>query len=109
MPAASTFVGLAFDHPVKDYDGGSEDLAVYRLGDDGTPDLAELRRVADQLGILSETLPFQNAHSQDFPQVTRETEVKGSTLLSKEKPANRAKRKKKKKKKMAKASKRRNR
>ena len=67
MPNATTFIGMAFDHPAKDYAGGSEDLAVYLRPEDSEVDLAELRRIADEIGILSSDLPMRHSSIQEFP------------------------------------------
>lgn len=68
MPAATTFVGMAFDHPVKDYAGFSEDLAIYQWTEGAEVDMAALRRLADDVGILAEDLQLQRSWAQDFPQ-----------------------------------------
>lgn len=70
-PSATTFVGIAFDHPSKDYVGGSEDLVTYQWDKDAVPDINELRRVADAAGIISNKLKTHHFHSSDFPAATR--------------------------------------
>lgn len=100
MPEATTFIGMAFDHPVKDYAGYSEDLAVYRLTEDAEVDLVELRRLADDVGILAENLPLQHSWTQDFPHQRPESPAA---------PIPRSRKKAKGRNKMAKASRRKNR
>lgn len=53
-PAGTKFVGIAFDDPHKDYQGGSEDLFVL-IRETWTPeDLAELERQRKDLGLWAE-------------------------------------------------------
>lgn len=103
MVHATMFVGMAFDHPAKEYGGASEDLIVYRLPDGGITNREELRRVADELGILAESLPLQHRHTQDFPAVHHQR------AATPKKPRGACERKAKARRKMAKASKRKNR
>ena len=100
MPEATTFIGMAFDHPVKDYAGYSEDLAVYRLPEDAEVDLVELRRLADGVGVLAEDLPLQHSWTQDFPRQRPESPAA---------PSPRSRKKAKGRNKMAKTSRRKNR
>lgn len=102
----TTFVGMAFDHPVKDYDGGSEDLMVLRpppLTEEDRIRLNELRR---ELGILSDTVTMQRYHATEYPQFGAAEPGEGMThefvLRSKRK-------KEKNKKRVASASRKRNR
>jgi hypothetical protein len=86
MPEAKTFVGLAFDHPVKDYRGGSEDLAIYQWDAEAVPDMVELRRIADGIGILAEDLKLNEARTWDFPaSESRKATPQGKSKNSKRK------------------------
>lgn len=100
MPEALTFIGMAFDHPVKDYAGYSEDLAIYRLTEDAEVDLVELRRLADDMNILAVNLPLQHSWTQDFPHQRPESPAA---------PVPRSQKKAKGRNKMAKASRHKNR
>lgn len=51
-PEGKTFIGIAVDHPTKNYSGRSEDLLVYTPGELTEADLAELRGIADSADIL---------------------------------------------------------
>lgn len=64
---ASTFVGVAIDHPDKDYEGGSEDLGIFEF--DETHDLEELRRIAKSAGILHEDSPLVRRRSSEYPEI----------------------------------------
>lgn len=101
IPEATTFVGLGFDHPAKTYAGGSEDLAIFVWRDGEVPDMVELRRMADDVGILPETLAFQHAHELEFPQGRKQLPETNTKPLGGKK--------KKKRSNMAKASRRKNR
>jgi hypothetical protein len=103
MAEATMFVGMAFDHPIKVYGGFSEDLIVYRLQEGGVTNREELRRIADDLGILSESLPLQHRHTQDFPAVRHER------VAAPDKPYSASENKSKIRRKMARASRKKNR
>jgi hypothetical protein len=67
FPEASTFVGIATDHPIKDYPGGSEDLFIYRCSEFTEEERLETERYRNELGILPDSLEAQHKHDDEFP------------------------------------------
>ena len=106
---ATTFVGLGFDHPVKNYEGGSEDLMVLRPPPLTEGDRVRLNALRQELGILSDTVTMQRYHATEYPpndNVLADDSVRHDSVAR----ANRKKDKSRKnKKKVSAASKRRNR
>lgn len=102
----TTFVGFGFDHPIKTYKGGSEDLMVLRpppMAEDDRINLAELCR---KLGFFTDAVTEQRYHSTEYPQI----EVPLQRVGPKREPNARSKNKKEKsKRKAAAASRKRNR
>jgi hypothetical protein len=109
FPEANTFVGIAFDHPSKEYSGSSEDLFIYRCEVLSAEERAETEKYREDLGILSDSLVPQNFHEDEFPQVV-ESERGASSAEAKNgaKEKERA-RSHKRKRNIAKASRRKNR
>lgn len=109
FPDADTFVGIAFDHPSKDYAGSSEDLFIYRCAVLSDEERAETEKYRKELNILADSLVPQKLHEDEFPQILeRERKAAGSEIKSQAKSGERA-RHLKRKRDMAKASRRRNR
>jgi hypothetical protein len=69
FPEAGTFVGIAFDHPLKNYSGASEDLVIYRSESLSSEDRADIEAHRKELNIFSASLIPQNLHQDEFPQV----------------------------------------
>lgn len=71
FPGATTFIGIGLDHPVKDYEGESEDLFIYQpkaaLSDEERQELEERRK---ELGILPDDLKATHTHDDEFPNVS---------------------------------------
>ncbi len=66
-PDGVQFIGLAMDHPVKNYPGSSEDLMVWTWTE-FTPEVRqELERMRQELGILGERMTQAEAHADEFP------------------------------------------
>lgn len=106
LPEGSTFIGIALDHPDKDYRGASEDLFVYLceyLDEDARE---EAERYRHELGILPDDRELKRMKSSEYPSfVTR-----ADTRIDPEKRRReREEKTKRNRAKAAKASKRRNR
>lgn len=108
FPEPTRFIGIAVDHPVKDYPGMSEDLMLYDSPSELTVEArAEAEHLREQLGIFGNGLTEQAFHADEFPSArasphpSQPLESGGSS-----KPAQKVK---KRKSKIAKASARRNR
>lgn len=71
IPGANTFVGMAFDHPVRDYAGSSEDLFIYKCDELTDEQRAETERYRQELGILPDNLEPQDRHAEEFPSVAQ--------------------------------------
>ncbi|MBC8745351.1 MULTISPECIES: hypothetical protein [Paraburkholderia] len=111
-PLGTVFVGVAFDNPHKDYQGGSEDLLVWTQENWTDDELAELEAKRRELGIWRKSMETWHYHQDEFPQATRH--VGRQPMVSVGEHASRQTQEKKKEtekriKKMKKASKRRNR
>jgi len=68
FPGATTFIGIGLDHPVKHYEGGSEDLYIYEpkaaLSDEERQEVEKYRK---ELGILPDDLKASHRHDDEFP------------------------------------------
>ena len=110
FPAAKTFIGLAFDHPVKDYEGLSEDLFVYQCDDLSEDERAETERHRVELGILGDGLQTTHVHDDEFPQETALNHPSGTAdILDGDRLGSKREHRKKHKRTITKASRRRNR
>ncbi|MBN3757499.1 hypothetical protein G3N95_31550 [Paraburkholderia sp. Tr-20389] len=106
FPEGTTFIGLAFDHPNKNYRGSSEDLFVFNCEHFSDEDRAEAERYRRDLGIVREGLEVKRMHASEYPDFitradTAAQDAKFAQARQEKRKRNRAK--------MAKASKRRNR
>lgn len=66
---AKTIIALGFDHPLKDYQGGSEDVCVYIRDEYTEEERAELERLRSELGIYADSSPPRESRSLQFPAV----------------------------------------
>lgn len=108
FPTAHTFIGIATDHPLKDYRGGSEDLFVYHSSVLTEEERNETEKYRQELGILADNLELQDRHDDEFPRV-RPTDNGSAIRSSARDRAREEKRRRKAKRKMANESRRRNR
>lgn len=69
FPNAKTFIGIGVDHPIKDYEGGSEDLMVYQPEPLTEEVRQELEKRRKELGILPDDLKVSHTHDDEFPNV----------------------------------------
>lgn len=69
FPDVTTFIGIGMDHPVKDYEGGSEDLLIYRPKGLTEAERQEIENVRTKLGILPDDLKAWHSHDDEFPSV----------------------------------------
>lgn len=67
-PLGTTFVGIAFDNPNKDYQGGSEDLFVWSKESWTDAELAELEEKRIGLGLWGKTMEYSRYRQDEFPQ-----------------------------------------
>lgn len=66
-PESNTFVGLAVDHPNKDYEGNSEDLMVW-VQQEWTDEIkATVQQMREELGILGQNMLVSSGHQDEFP------------------------------------------
>jgi hypothetical protein len=107
--SANTFVGIALDHPVRDYTGSSEDLFIYKSDSLTNEERAETERYQRELGILSDSLELQHMHVDEFPAVAVEERQQPDLERQRADSGQERARNRKLKQKMAKASRRRNR
>lgn len=107
---AKTIIALGFDHPLKDYQGGSEDVCVYIRDEYTEEERAEVERLRSELGIYADSSTPTESRSYQFPAledrqpgatvVVRQTANKRKQLIvkksknKKQKQARRANRKK---------------
>ena len=77
FPTATTFIGLGLDHPVKDYEGMSEDLFVYQCDELSEEERTELEEHRRELGILGDGLETTNVHDDEFPVETAPSDPSG--------------------------------
>ncbi|MDP3874568.1 MAG: hypothetical protein Q8Q80_18055 [Methyloversatilis sp.] len=67
-PKGTTFVGIAFDNPQKDYQGGSEDLFVL-MKDDWSPDeLDFLEKMRSELQLWGANMECWRYRQDEYPQ-----------------------------------------
>ena len=68
FPAATTFIGIGVDHPVKTYEGSSEDLFIFeRAGELTEEERQETEKFRKELGILADDLRSGHFHDDEFP------------------------------------------
>jgi hypothetical protein len=67
-PLGTTFVGIAFDNPHKDYQGGSEDLFVLSKETWTADELAELEVQRRELGLWGAAMEYWRYRQDEFPQ-----------------------------------------
>lgn len=65
---ATTFVGIAFDNPNKDYEGGSEDLFVLSKDVWTAKELAELEQKRQEFGLWGAATEYWRYRQDEFPQ-----------------------------------------
>lgn len=65
---ATTFVGIAFDNPHKDYEGSSEDLFVLSKNAWTEEELTELERRRQELGLWGSAMEYWRYRQDEFPQ-----------------------------------------
>lgn len=70
---SKTIVALGFDHPLKDYQGGSEDLCVYMRDEYTEDELVQVESLRAELGIYAETSTLIESRNYQFP-VVRENQ-----------------------------------
>ena len=68
---ATTFVGIAFDNPHKDYEGGSEDLFVLSKDTWTEEELEELERRRQELGLWGPAMEYWRYRQDEFPQANQ--------------------------------------
>lgn len=73
---ATTFVGIAFDNPRKDYKGGSEDLFVLSKNAWTEDELAELERKRQELGLWGPAMESWRYRQDEFPQPTQAVAIR---------------------------------
>lgn len=64
---ATTFIGIGIDHPVKDYEGSSEDLFIYQPKALTEDEKQEAEKFRAELGILPDDLKAWHSHDDEFP------------------------------------------
>jgi hypothetical protein len=67
-PLGTTFVGIAFDNPQKDYEGESEDLFVLLKETWTVDELAEIEAKRRELGLWGDAMEFWRYRQDEFPQ-----------------------------------------
>jgi hypothetical protein len=75
---ATTFIGIGIDHPVKDYEGSSEDLFIYQPKALTEAERQEVEKFRTRLGILPDDLKAWHSHDDEFPRAP--AAVAGSLL-----------------------------
>ncbi|MDN7454233.1 hypothetical protein [Burkholderia cenocepacia] len=112
VPAGTTFVGIAFDNPNKDYNGSSEDLFVVSQENWTQDELSGLRTMRRDLGLWGNAMEWWRFNQDEFPEGGQYSALQRITPAFREDQTSRSARKKKTEKrrvKMQKTSKRRNR
>ncbi len=66
---AKTIIALGFDHPLKDYQGGSEDVCVYIHDGYSEEERAEVEKLRAELGIYADSTVPTESRSYQFPAV----------------------------------------
>ncbi|MEQ4338748.1 hypothetical protein ABNM62_09715 [Pseudomonas syringae] len=69
FPDAKTIIALGFDHPLKDYEGGSEDLCVFIHDDYTEEERVEVEKLRATLGIYADSSVPAESRSYQFPDV----------------------------------------
>jgi hypothetical protein len=92
---ATTFIGIGFDHPVKNYDGSSEDLFVYLPRALTEAERQELENFRRELGILSDDLKPWHSHDDEFPSAPAASLLSGDVDADPKQRARERKRKRK--------------
>ncbi|HDS1714914.1 hypothetical protein HMH05_23380 [Pseudomonas sp. SbB1] len=64
---AKTIIALGFDHPLKDYQGGSEDVCVYIRDEYTEEERTEVERLRSALGIYADSSTPTESRSFQFP------------------------------------------
>lgn len=68
---ATTFVGIAFDNPHKDYKGGSEDLFALSKNSWSEEELTELEQKRQELGLWGPAMEYWQYRQDEFPQANQ--------------------------------------
>lgn len=111
-PLGTTFVGIAFDNPQKDYQGGSEDLFVLMKEMWTADELEGLEAKRRELGLWGDAMEFWRYRQDEFPQADQQFALQRVMATQRDAPPQHEKKQKeagKHLKRMQKASKRRNR
>ncbi|MGF6774927.1 hypothetical protein [Paraburkholderia sp. GAS334] len=66
-PDGKLFIGIALDHPNKDYPGASEDLFVYECIDLDDETRTELEHFRAELGILADSSELKRMRASEYP------------------------------------------
>ncbi|WP_323155416.1 hypothetical protein [Pseudomonas alvandae] len=66
---AKTIIALGFDHPLKNYQGGSEDMCVYIHDEYTEEERAEVEKLRAELGIYADSVVPSESTSYQFPTV----------------------------------------
>lgn len=66
---AKTIIALGFDHPLKDYEGGSEDVCVFILDEYTQEERTEVDKLRAELGIYADSVVPTESRSYQFPAV----------------------------------------
>lgn len=72
---ATTFVGIAFDNPHKDYRGGSEDLFVLSKNAWTEEELTELEQRRQELGLWGSKMEYWRYRQDEFPQANQAVSI----------------------------------
>lgn len=111
-PLGNTFLGIAFDNPHKDYQGGSEDLFVLMKETWTVEELGELETKRRELGLWGDAMEVWQYRQDEFPQADQKAALRrimaASLEVTRQKTRDRKKAEKRLRK-MKKISKRRNR
>lgn len=111
-PLGTTFVGIAFDNPHKEYEGSTEDLFALTKETWTAEELAELERMRRELGLWGDAMELWHYRQDEFPQADQRIalqRVMPSPQAASQQPRRDRRKAEKRLKKMKNASKRRNR
>ncbi|WP_369989395.1 hypothetical protein [Pseudomonas xanthosomatis] len=67
--SAKTIIALGFDHPLKAYQGGSEDVCVYIHDEYTEEERKEVERLRSELGIYASSSTPTESRSHQFPAI----------------------------------------
>jgi hypothetical protein len=67
FPDVTTFIGIGIDHPVKNYEGSSEDLFIYQSKGITEAERQEAEKFRSEIGILPDDLEAWHSHDDEFP------------------------------------------